>query len=168
MNSNARRVLIALVVLGVIGAVWYGISTRSTQAQTTPVVRQVTDVPYDTAVAMTRTFLCVDNGEVKRDWNFVDRWTKPQLTQDTYVVDGRTYTALQIVTNDRSLPPSRVRFHKMRTNVGSGPVLEGHSYLRTLVDGNPVVIEREVLLVQFNGKLEHQRRPLSACGTPRQ
>lgn len=138
-------------------------------ASATPTPRLVSDVVADgTAVATIRTFLCVEpNGTVARDWNFVDRWVKPQLTYDTYVVDGRVYNAFRIVTDDPKLSRGSVRFRKVIVNIGDGPTLEGHSYLNTRINGAKVKMERELLFVEFNGRLERQRRPLPACGTPR-
>ena len=65
------------------------------------------------------------------------------------------------------MPRGNVRFRKVVVNIGDGPVLEGHSYLNTRINGAKVKMERELLFVEFNGKLERQRRPLPACGTPR-
>jgi hypothetical protein len=127
----------------------------------------VSDVAYDVAYPTTRTFLCVENGEVKRDWHFTNRWMKNQLSNDTYVVDGKTFQALWIVRNDPTLPKQNVRFRKKTVKVGTGPTLEGHSYMRTLINGYPATVAQELLFVEFNGHLESQRRPLPVCGTPR-
>ena len=136
-------------------------------ASATPTPRPVTDVEYGPDY-QTRTELCVKpDGGVARDWKFADRWMKNQLSYDTYTVDGRVYNALRIVTNDPKLPRGHVRFRKVVINIGDGPTLEGHSYLNTRINGQKATIERELLFVEFNGKLEHQRRPLPLCGTPR-
>ena len=95
------------------------------------------------------------------------RWMKNQLSHDEYVVDGRVFRAFRIVTNDLTLPPRNVRFRKETVNVGNGPTLEGHSYLKTFINGRFATVQRELLVVEFNGRLERQRRPLPACGTPR-
>lgn len=158
-------VVLGLSVLGFLGLGGFG-GNDATAAPTTPPA--VTDVKYDQTYPTTRTFLCVEpNGTVARDWNFVDRWVKPQLTYDTYTVDGRTYNAFRVVTDYPSLPKRHVRFRKVIVNVGTGPMLEGHSYLRTLINGSQAKMERELLFVEFNGRLERQRRPFPACGTPR-
>ena len=92
------------------------------------------------------------------------RWMKNQLSHDEYVVDGRVFRAFRIVTNDLTLPPRNVRFRKETVNVGNGPTLEGHSYLKTFINGRFATVQRELLVVEFNGRLERQRRPLPACG----
>ena len=114
------------------------------------------------------TFLCTEAGVgVARDWHFTNRWLKNQLSYDSYVVDGRTFNALQIVTNDSTLPTGHVRFHKEMVDVGSGPRLEGHDYQKTFVNGRVATIQRELLFVDFNGTFVPQAWPLPACGTPR-
>ncbi|OGN03033.1 MAG: hypothetical protein A2651_01755 [Candidatus Yanofskybacteria bacterium RIFCSPHIGHO2_01_FULL_42_12] len=154
-------VALALGFLGIAGCELFG-----NRASTTP-ASVVSDVSYGVA-SPARTELCVDNGATMRNWIFSDRWMKNQLTHDTYTVDdGRTYNAFRILTDDSTLPPHHVRFRKVVVNVGDGPTLEGHSYLRTLINGNPATILREILVVEFNGRLERQRRPLPPCGTPR-
>lgn len=132
-----------------------------------PVPPTVTDVKYGPAYEA-RTELCAKpDGEVARDWQFADRWMKNQLSYDTYTVDERVYNAFKIVTDDPKLPRGYVRFRKVVVNIGDGPTLEGHSYLNTRVNGHKVSMERELLFVEFNGRLERQRRPLPACGMPR-
>ena len=155
--------LVAVLAVGL--ALGFGLfrGGRSVKAGTAP----VTSVGYGPAYGA-RTELCVDKGVTMRNWIFTNRWMKNQLTHDTYTVGGRTYSALHIVTDDlTTLPKGSVRFRKVVVNIGTGPTLEGHSYLSTLINGNLVKMERELLFVEFNGRLERQRRPLPACGTPR-
>lgn len=167
MNRQISFVLIAVGVLLLVAYLisgWLGFLPAT--VATSP--RQVTDVRYGSDYAVTRTFLCVEpSGAVARDWNFVDRWVKPQLTYDTYTVDGRVYNAFRSINDGSILPKGHVRFRKVVVNIGDGPTLEGHSYLNTRINGQKVSIERELLFVEFNGRLERQRRPLPACGTPR-
>lgn len=155
----AAVAVVAIIVLGL-----YGFFGRSASAAPTPPA--VTDVQYG-VVYPARTELCVNGGVTMRNWIFTDRWMKNQLSHDSYVVDGRTIEAFRIVTNDPTLPKQNVRFRKEVVNVSDGPTLEGHSYLRTLINGSQAKMERELLFVEFNGRLERQRRPLPACGTPR-
>ena len=163
--SNVIRVLLAVVTVVAIGLGIYAFVGRSATASPAP-TPLVSDVVYDVAHSA-RTELCVDNGVTTRNWIFTNRWMKNQLSYDRYVVDGRTYNAFRIVTDDPKLPRGNVRFRKVVVNIGDGPVLEGHSYLNTRINGAKVKMERELLFVEFNGKLERQRRPLPACGTPR-
>lgn len=161
-----RMILAAVaIVVAVVAAVSIGFGLFGSRANTTP-VRMVSDVKYDVAYPA-RTELCVENGDTMRNWIFRDRWMKNQLSHDSYIVDGRTFTAFRIVMNDPKLPKRNVRFRKVVVSVGDGPTLEGHSYLRTLINGNTAKVERELLFVEFNGRLERQRRPLPFCGTPR-
>lgn len=165
---NPRTFVVGLVAAAAVAAgLMYGFLGGRASTAPAPATRTVTDVPYDVAIPVVRTFLCAENGQAMRDWNFVDRWVKPQLTHDTYTVDGRTYNAFRIVTDDAKLPRGNVRFRKVIVNIGDGPVLEGHSYLNTRINGAKVKMERELLFVEFNGRLERQRRPLPACGVAR-
>ena len=164
---NTRNVLLGLVTFVGVGLGLYTFFGRpAATASPTSSPRLVTNVKYDVAYPA-RTELCVDRGIVMRNWIFADRWMMNQLTHDTYTVDGRVYNALRIVTNRPNLPSGHVRFRKVVVNIGDGPTLEGHSYLRTLINGSQAKMERELLFVEFNGRLERQRRPLPACGTPR-
>lgn len=133
-----------------------------------PAFVAVTDMVDGAAYPVGHTFLCSEAGVgVARDWHSTNRWVKNQLSYDRYVVDGRTFETLQIVTDDSTLPPGHVRFRRELVNVGSGPRLEGHDYQKTLINGRVATIQRELLFVEFNGTLEPQARPLPACGTPR-
>ena len=154
--------LVAVLAVGL--AIGYSLrGGGSVKAGTAPVI---SDVGYGPAYGA-RTELCVDNGVTMRNWVFTNRWMKNQLTHDRYIVNGRTYSALHIVTGDSTLPKGHISFRKVVVNIGTGPSLEGHSYLSTLINGNPAKMEQELLFVEFNGRLERQRRPLPACGTPR-
>lgn len=165
---NRMFAIVALVAIGLGGVGLYRLFGNRVASAADPVSRPVTDVEYGTAYETTRTFLCVEpSGTVARDWNFVDRWVKPQLTYDTYEVDGRTYNAFRIVNDDPTLWNRHVRFRKVIVNIGSGPRLEGHDYLKTRINGAEATIERELPFIEFNGKLERQRRPLPDCGMPR-
>ena len=127
--------------------------------------RLVTDVQLGTVYQVGHTFKCVlATGEEVRDWHLLDRWIKNQLSIDTYEVDGRTFSALRL---DPTLPKGHVRFRKELVNVGTGPSLEGHDYMKTIVNGREATVEREILFVEYNCTLESQARPLPACGTPR-
>lgn len=159
---------VATLVAGIIVAValMYTFGGGSGKASVTPPV--VSDVQYGIAYPVGHTFLCVNKAAgVARDWHLTDRWVKNQLSYDTYTVDGRVYNSLRIVTDDPTLPKRHVRFRKVVVNIGTGPTLEGHSYLSTLIDGHTAKMERELLFVEFNGQLERQRRPLPVCGKPR-
>src|SRR3989344_6948959 len=163
MNSrNAGLTIVAVLFLGLV----LGFGLRGGPTKVVPTAPVISDVGYGPAYGA-RTELCVDGGATMRNWIFIDRWMKNQLTHDTYTVGGRTYRALHIVTGDSTLPRGHVRFRKVVVNIGTGPSLEGHSYLSTLLNGNPAKMEQELLFVEFNGRLERQRRPLPACGTPR-
>ena len=166
MNSRTIVAIVAAMVIGVVGT----ILIMGGPATAQPAPRPVTDVTYGGATyPVGHTFLCTDKASgVARDWHLTDRWVKNQLSYDTYTVDGRVYNALRIVTDDKTLPKGHVRFRKVVVNVGDGPTLEGHSYLRTLINGSQTKVERELLFVEFNGWLRSQVRPLPACGTPRQ
>ena len=164
MTSRIIGVIIVTASLAVLGT--YAFFGNRASAQPSPVA--VAAVPADgTAHPYTRTALCIDNGVPMRNWSFANRWLLNQLAHDTYVVDGRVFQVLRRVTNDSTLPAGNVRSRKVRINTSDGPVLEGHSYLRTLINGAQAKVERELLFVEFNGQLERQRRPLPACGTPR-
>lgn len=167
--SNRFYAVVTLVAGAIIAlGLAYGFGFIGSATAAVPNPPAVSDVKYGPAYRTTRTFLCVEpSGTTARDWNFFDRWVKPQLTYDTYVVDGRTYNAFRIVTDDRTLPKRHVRFRKVIVNIGDGPTLEGHSYLNTRINGQKVKMERELLFVEFNGRLEPQARPLPPCGTPR-
>lgn len=165
MTRNILFAFAAVVVM-VLSLLAFFVNRTATSAAPAP-VRLVSDVKYG-VVYPARTELCVKpDGEVARDWQFADRWMKNQLSHDTYTVDERVYNALQIVNDDPTLPKSHVRFRKVVVNIGDGPTLEGHSYLRTLINGSQAKMERKLLFVEFNGRLERQRRPLPTCGTPR-
>lgn len=166
MNPRAVGISILAALAGVVVGcmIFFGSGLAKTSPVSAPLV---SDVSYGLAYGA-RTELCVKpDGEVARNWIFTNRWMKNQLSFDTYTVDGRVYNALHIVTDDPNLPARSVRFRKVIVNIGDGPSLEGHSYLSTLINGSPAKMERELLFVEFNGRLERQRRPLPACGTPR-
>ncbi len=166
MNSRTIGIvgLLASVVIGIaLGYALFGGGLTKAQPAPGPLV---SDVKYGIAYG-TRTELCVDGGATMRNWIFTDRWVKNQLTNDTYTVDGRVYSAFHVITDDKTLPKGHVRFRKVVVNIGSGPRLEGHDYLKTRINGAEATVERELLFVEFNGRLVRQRRPLPACGTPR-
>ena len=164
MNARTAVLVVIVVVLAVVGASMFFGNRASAQ----PSLVAVSAVPADgTAHPYTTTALCTDNGVTMRNWSFANRWLMNQLSHDLYLVDGRTFQALRRVTNDPTLPPGHVRFRKVRINTSDGPTLEGNKYQSTLINGIAMMLEREELLVEFNGKLERQRRPLPACGKPR-
>ncbi len=177
MNFNRRAAvgtaLSLLFVAFVVFALFYGGGSRSgigieSATGYKPALVAVSDMLDGRPYPVQHTFLCSEKGVgIARDWHSTDRWVKNQLSYDRYVVDGRTFETLQIVTDDSTLPKQHVRFRKELVNVGSGPRLEGHDYMKTLINGRAATIQRELLFVEFNGVLEPQARPLPACGTPR-
>ena len=159
----------AIVLSAVVGylALDYGTNRglRRWPGEKPPVVADAQD---DVSYRYTKTYLCLTPGGVEvRNWLFYDRWVKPQLSYDQYNIDDRTEGALIKVTDNPALSSGHVRFHKKRVSIGQGPTLEGKTYSRTLLDGRPVQLDKDVLLVEYNGPLESQRRPLPQCGEPR-
>ena len=168
-------VAVGLAVLVVVGAFLLARTSNATigvEGGTSykPALVAVSDMVDGVSYPVQHTFKCVvpgSGGVEGRDWHSTNRWVKNQLSYDTYEVDGRIYQALSLVDNRSGVPLGHVRFRHELINVGTGPHLEGKDYMKTLINGRPATIQREVLFVEFNGTLEPQARPYPPCGTPR-
>lgn len=168
-RNNRWLVSTVLSLLAVVGLTWLATTGSRQRTVTVETPPAVTDIASDGVThEVLRTFRCVTPaGETVRDWQFANRWTKGQLTHDSVVVDGRRFDLLRFVDNDPNLPLRHMRLRRERMSLsGPGP-LEGHTPHQLRLNGQPASLERDVLIVEHNIRLEPQRRPLPPCGTPR-
>jgi|SRR3989344_7013286 len=169
METTMNRQTGVAVAVAVIASFIAGYLLYNPRVQTRTVTMTapqfVTDLADGVARRFTYTYQCyLPDGTSARNWEFYDRWVKPQLSLDTQVMPfGSPMRVLRRVTNDPSLPDRHVRF-RMAMIPFSPSTLEGWNYLRINGDVN---LQIEVLLVEYNATLRGQRSPYPSCGQPR-
>lgn len=114
-----------------------------------------TDLVVGTAYQVADFKVCLlANGMPATEWHFdgADRSRRNQLTPE---LDGRGRRIFRVVANDPSLPAGYMRLRHVEE---TDPVLEGFRYGTYSWGG---------ILVEYNGPVEAQRRPLPTCGPAR-